>query len=122
MSARVFTTKAFARLAHGVVDCRSLCRAVEELEQGKGDDLGGGVWKKRVNRNRARAIVATKAGVFWIFVYLFSKNDRENIDVDELAAFKKLAKDYGSHGTAGIEKLIAQGSMKEICNDCHDSH
>jgi hypothetical protein len=120
-STRAFKTKAFARLARkdGLAD-EELCKAVCELEEGKGDDLGGNVWKKRIDKNRARAIVATKPGAFWVFTYLFSKKDRENIDPDELAAFKKLAEDYGHAGLVGAEKLVANGSMVEICNDCED--
>lgn len=119
--AKTFKTKAFARLARkdGLSD-EDLCKAASELEAGKGDDLGGNVWKKRVDKNRARAIVATKPGAFWVFAYLFSKKDRENIDPDELAAFRKLAEHYGNAGIAGLEKLIADGSMVEICNDCED--
>jgi hypothetical protein len=116
--ARVFLNKPFVRSARkeGLSD-EDLCKAVRELEDGKGDDLGGNVWKKRVDKNRARAIVATKPGAFWVFADLFSKNDRENIDPDELAAFKKLAAIYGQAGTTGMDKLVAGGTIKEICNE-----
>jgi hypothetical protein len=116
--ARVFKSKGFARDARkaGIKD-EELCKAAKELEEGKGEDLGGNVWKKRLNENRSRSIVATKPGSFWLFAYLFSKNDRENIDQDELEAFKKLSKDLGSKGVAGLEKMAIDGSAVEICND-----
>lgn len=116
--ARVFKSKGFARDARkaGIKD-EELCKAAKELEGGKGEDLGGNVWKKRLNENRSRSIVATKPGSFWLFAYLFSKNDRENIDQDELEAFKKLSKDLGSKGIAGLEKMAIDGSAVEICND-----
>ena len=122
-SPRVFKTKAFARSAkkEGIADLE-LCRAAKDLEQGKGDDLGGNVWKKRLNQNRSRAILATKPGAYWVFTYAFSKNDRDNIDPDELDAFRKLAKDFESMGVAGLEKLALVGAILEICNDGKDEH
>ena len=51
---------------------------------GQVDDLGGGVFKKRINNNMHRAIILAKAGRFWKFEYLFAKNDRENIKAAEL--------------------------------------
>jgi hypothetical protein len=115
---RVFKTKRFAKDAHkeGVSDTE-LCRVALELGEGKGEDLGGNVWKKRLNENRNRSIVATKPGAFWIFVYLFAKNARKNINVDELATFKKLARDYGSAGQAGVNALVLALTLKEICHD-----
>jgi hypothetical protein len=116
--ARVFKSKGFARDARKVgIKNEALCKAAKELEEGKGEDLGGNVWKKRLNENRSRSIVATKPGSFWLFAYLFSKNDRENIDQDELEAFKKVSKDLGSKGIAGLQKLVNDGSAVEICND-----
>ena len=117
-SARVFKTKRFDKDARkeGIPD-DELCTAAKELSEGKGDDLGGNVWKKRLNENRSRSIVATKPGEFWVFNYLFGKSDRDNIDGDELAAFKKLASDYNQFGQAGINVLLAAKSMKEICDD-----
>jgi hypothetical protein len=122
-SARIFKTKGFARSAKrdGITDLE-LCRAAKDLQQGKGDDLGGNVWKKRLNQNRSRAIVATKPGAYWVFTYVFSKNDKENIDADELDAFKKLAKDFESMGVAGLEKLALVGAILEICNDGENGH
>lgn len=86
---RAFKTKWFARAARkeGIAD-EELCEAVAELEEGKGENLGGNVWKKRLNENRSRSIVATKPKEFWVFAFLFAKSARENIEEDELAGFK----------------------------------
>ena len=62
--------------------------------QGQADDLGGGVYKKRLNDNMHRSIIVAKAGWHWIYAYLCAKKDRENIAPDELDGFKRLAKDY----------------------------
>ena len=58
---RVFKTKWFAREArsHAITD-EELCRAILETEQGKADVLGGGVFKKRLHKNRERAIILAK--------------------------------------------------------------
>jgi len=118
---RTFKTKEFAKLARkaGVED-RDLCKAAQDLEEGKGGDLGGNVWKKRVNQNRSRAIVVTKPGDFWLFTYLFDKADRDNIEEDELLAFRKAAADLGMGGLSGMERLAQAGVVVEICNDCED--
>jgi hypothetical protein len=119
--ARVFKSKGFARDARKAdISDKALTKAARELEEGKGEDLGGNVWKKRLNENRSRAIVATKPGNFWLFTYLYAKSARDNIDPDELEAFKKLSKELAGQGLAGMEKLAADGHVMEIRND--DDH
>ncbi len=58
---RIFKTKWFAREAssHGISD-DELYQAIQSALQGKVVDLGGGVYKKRLNKNRDRAIILTK--------------------------------------------------------------
>ena len=85
--------------------------------QGQSDDLGGGVYKKRLNDNMHRSIILAKAGRHWIYVYLYAKKDRENIAPDELVAFKKLAKDYGSASDTKIAALLNDHELLEICHD-----
>lgn len=81
VAARVFKTKHFAKTAKAAgIDDAELCEAVSELEKSQGDDLGAGVWKKRLGLNRYRSILISKTSSYWIFVYLFAKKDRENID------------------------------------------
>ena len=112
---RVFTTPYFARQANDArIGDRELCESATELRKGQGDPLGGGVWKKRLDKNRQRAIVLTKVGGFWIYVYLFAKKDRENITPRELRAFKKLSRDYQ---TADVEQMLKNGDLNEICKD-----
>ena len=85
--------------------------------QGQADDLGGGVYKKRLNDNMHRSIILAKAGRYWIHAYLYAKKERENITPGELAAFKKLAKDYGSASDAKIATLLNDEELLEICHD-----
>ena len=56
-------------------------------------DLGGGVIKQRLARQGQgksggfRSIVLFRSGTTAFFVYGFAKNDRDNIDRQELKAF-----------------------------------
>ncbi|TGN96362.1 type II toxin-antitoxin system RelE/ParE family toxin [Burkholderia sp. USMB20] len=114
---RVFKTKWFHKAAGkaGIAD-GELCRAVRELARGQGVDLGGNVWKKRLDGNRQRGIVLGKLGHTWVFVFLFAKRDRDDIDARELRAFKKLAADVGRRTDVDIETLVALNEWVEICN------
>jgi len=118
---RVFKTKTFARLARkaGLSD-GALCEAVREITAGYAEDLGGGVWKKRIDENRSRAIVLAKGRRFWFFEYLFAKADRANIASDELAAFRELAKAYEGLRDPQLKALLKNGDLKEICDEHRD--
>lgn len=67
--------------------------------------------------NRQRAIVLAKAGEFRVFVYLFAKKDRANIDDAELAAFRKLANLYRGKTEADIDADLMAGALWEIGDD-----
>ena len=54
---------------------------------GQADDLGGGVFKKRLDDNLHRSIILAKGGQYWVYEYLFAKKDRDNIEDDELLYF-----------------------------------
>ena len=95
----------------------ALCHAIRQVMQGQADDLGGGVYKKRLNDNMHRSIIIAKNGRHWIYAYLYAKKDRENIAPDELAAFKKLAEDYGSASNVKITALLNDKELLEICHD-----
>ena len=117
-SDRVFKTTWFAKEARKakIMD-DALCRAINQVMRGQADDLGGGVYKKRLNDNMQRSIILAKAGQHWIYAYLYAKRDRENIAPDELVAFKKLAKDYSSTDNAQIAALMIEKELLEICDD-----
>jgi hypothetical protein len=115
---RVFKTAWFAKAARGShIKDEELCEAIGEVMKGQADDLGGGVWKKRLNRNMHRSIILAKGGRYWIYHYLFAKNDRPNIDADELDDFRKLAKAYATLNDRQIGRLIEDKDLMEICSD-----
>lgn len=113
---RTFKTNWFAKAAkkRGITD-QELCSAVLEVIGGQADSLGGGVFKKRLNKNMERSIVLAKGGRNWIFVFLFQKADRENIAEDELAAFKMLASTYGKMTEPMLAALLDSDELVEIC-------
>ncbi|WP_051408014.1 type II toxin-antitoxin system RelE/ParE family toxin [Mesorhizobium sp. L48C026A00] len=94
-----------------------LCKAIEQVALGQADDLGGGVFKKRLNDNRHRSIILAKSGRFWVYEYVFAKQDRANIDDKELTQFRKLAKAYAELTDRQIERLVSAGDFLEICHD-----
>ena len=114
---RAFKSSRFARDAKkaGISDA-DLCRAFGQMLKGQCDDLGGGVFKKRLNKNEHRGIVLAKGGNRWIYEYVFAKKDRENIDDDELRAFRKLAGDYARLTDAQVAQLLERGALVEICD------
>jgi hypothetical protein len=71
---RAFKTRWFAKAARKAgIDDAELCRAVGEAMKGQCDDLGGGVFKKRLNKNMHRSIILAKGKKAWVFAYLFAK-------------------------------------------------
>lgn len=91
--------------------------AVAEVAKGQANDLGGGVWKKRLSDNRHRSIILTKSSTFWVYEFLFAKADSDSISAAGLTALRKIAADYADTLT---DQLVAQltknHGWKEICN------
>lgn len=114
---RTFKTAWFAKAARKVhIADEELCSAILQIALGQADDLGGGVYKKRLRKNQYRSIILTRAGTFWVYEYLFAKQDRANIDDDELVAFRKLAKVYGGLAAHQVNRLLKNQDWMEICN------
>lgn len=47
----------------------------QTTELAQADDLGGDVFKKRLNENMQRSIILAKTEEFWVFAYLLAKKD-----------------------------------------------
>jgi hypothetical protein len=95
----------------------ALCEAIRQVMQGQADDLGGGVFKKRLNDNLHRSIILAKGAKYWIYEFLYAKKDRDNISEDELLAFRLLAKSYATLTEPQLNQLLAADDLLEICND-----
>ncbi|MEI8703211.1 type II toxin-antitoxin system RelE/ParE family toxin (plasmid) [Mesorhizobium mediterraneum] len=116
MTQRTFKTAWFAKAARKArIRDVALCKAIAQVALGQAEDLGGGVFKKRLNDNRHRSIILAKSGRFWVYEYLFAKQDRANIDDDELAQFRSLAKAYAGLTDRQLGELLADGDFLEIC-------
>jgi hypothetical protein len=116
--ARVFKTAWFTKAAKkALIKDRELCAAVAAAMAGQADDLGGGVFKKRLDKNRSRSIILAKGRRYWVYAYLFAKKDRANIDDDELKAFRKLADLYAEKTDVEIDKELKAKVIVEICHD-----
>jgi hypothetical protein len=114
---RVFKTAWFSKSAlKALIPDRELCHAIRQVMLGQADDLGGGVYKKRLDKNRSRSIILAKGGRYWVYEYLFAKKDRANIEDSELAKLRKLAKVYEVLTEHEVNELIGEGSWMEICN------
>ncbi len=122
---RIFKTKTFARWMRkeGLRDA-GLVTAVEELKIGQFDaDLGGKVYKKRValpgrgKRGSVRTLVAYQGGDRAFFMYGFAKNVRRNIDADELAALKLMAKALLEKSGVKLKRDLKAKILIEVCND-----
>ena len=122
---RVFKTRTFTRSMKktGLTDA-ALCIAVREMCVGLIDaDLGGGIVKKQValpgygKRGGARTIVATKMVGRWFFLFGFRKNERSNIDKDELRALQEVAAELLGFDDQQLTTALNAGEIVEICNE-----
>ena len=115
---RVFKTAWFSKAAGKAhIPDSELCTAIRQVMLGQADDLGGGVFKKRLGKNLYRSIIVAKGGRYWVYAYLFAKKDRANIDVDELVRFRAFADLYTRKTDADIAKEVQLKELVEICHD-----
>jgi len=122
---RIFKTKWLARFARREgIDDRSLRAAIERAEQGLIDaDLGGGLIKQRVarpGRGRSggyRMIVGYRVKDRAVFLLGFAKNERENIEDNELLTLRSQAERWLVADAARLQKELELGNLQEINHD-----
>jgi hypothetical protein len=119
---RVFKNAWFDRFSRkqGIAD-KALLEAIKRAERGLVDaDLGGGVIKQRVARpgrgksSGFRTIILYRTAERAFFVYGFAKSDRDNIDDDEEANFKKAAEHVLGLSEVHLAELIGKGQLTEV--------
>lgn len=117
-----YKTRVFARWMRreGLAD-RDLRDALAEMQNGLVDArLGGGLVKKRIARaghgksGGYRVLVASNFGERWVFMFGFAKNERDNIDDDELKLMKRLAATLLSLNENDLRKALTDGELLEI--------
>jgi hypothetical protein len=116
-SERVFKTAWFSRAARKArIEDAELCSAIRQVMLGQADDLGGGVFKKRLGKNLYRSIIVARGGRYWVYAYLFAKKDLANINGGELADFRALAGLYARKSDTDIAKELHLNELVEICH------
>jgi hypothetical protein len=114
-TARAFKTAWFAKAARKArIKDDELCEAIKDVIKGQADDLGGGVFKKRLNKNMHRSIILAKGGRYWIFQFLFAKKDQANINSEDLEDFRTLAKKYAALSEGQVAQLLKDKDLMEI--------
>jgi len=117
---RVFKTAWFAKAARKAhITDAELLDAIGEALLGQVVDLGGGVYKKRLNRNAHRAIILARRGDWWVFEHLFAKKDQDNISESNLLALRQLAKYYATFDEERIEQFLDDREWVELLYE-HD--
>ena len=113
---RIFKTAWFAKASKKArITDDALCLAVRQVMLGQADDLGGGVFKKRLGKNLYRSLILARGREYWIYAYLFAKKDRANVDEDELVSFRALA---GLYARKAAEDLAMEVQLKELVEIC----
>lgn len=122
---RVFKIRWFVRFARSErIDDESLSEAIRRAARGLIDaDLGGGLIKQRVaRRGRGRSggyrmIIAYRVKERAVFLYAFAKNERENIEPDELEDLRLVARGWLEATWERIETALKDGAIQEVQHD-----
>lgn len=98
-----------------------LCETVERAEKGLIDaDLGGCIIKQRVCRDGQgrskgyRVLIAVRLKKRYVFMDGFSKNEKDNINEDELYALKKYGSAWLNAEDKSIKSSLNEGILQEI--------
>lgn len=119
---RVFKTKLFARyVLKADIDDDSLKEAMQRAERGLVDaELGGNLIKLRIARKGQgrssgyRTLIAYQKNKRAVFLYCFAKNERENIDDDELMTLKEMATKWLKVSDQELNHSISNGLLQEV--------
>ncbi len=119
---KVYKTRRFARFAKDeAISDVQLAAAVERAERGLIDaDLGGGVIKQRIARpgqgrsGGFRTVIAYRLQDRSVFMLGFAKNDRDNIEPDELENLKLLAADLLAATPCVMARMVETGKLIEV--------
>ncbi len=122
---RIYKLKGFARFQRKErISDASLRNAIGNVEAGLIDaDLGGGLVKQRLARvgqgksGGYRTVIAVRRGDRAVFLYGFAKNERGNIDADEMEEFRRLARGFLGLTAQQIATLIAENELMEVTDD-----
>jgi len=122
---RVFKTKWLVRFARRErITDHSLSQAIDRAGRGLVDaDLGGGIIKQRVARQGQgrsggyRMLIAYRAGSRAVFLYAFAKNERENIEPDELLTLRETGAIWLAADAKEIGRALVEGILQEVIDE-----
>lgn len=115
-------TKHFSKWASKQdLSLEDLSNALDEVANGSFEaDLGGSIFKKRVwfqgqgKSGSGRTIICYKRGDHAFFIHGFAKNEKSNLTLKELKAFKELAKILLGLSSEALKKAINNGDFIEV--------
>jgi hypothetical protein len=119
---RVYKIKGFARFQRRerIAD-KALVEAIQAAERGLVDaDLGGGLIKQRIARpgqgksGGFRTLIAYRRSERAVFLFGFAKNERDNIDDDELETLRERGQVFLALSTGQLARLLAEGDLTEV--------
>jgi hypothetical protein len=121
---RIFKTKALARFTkRESISDASLVAAVESAMRGLIDaDLGGGLIKQRVarpgegKRGGFRMLIGYRPDRA-VFLFGFAKNERENIDDDQLKSLREIVSSWFAADDKKIAQALKAGLLIEVPYD-----
>src|SRR5258708_4865791 len=104
-----------------MIDDDALCDAVKRAGLGLIDaDLGSGLLKQRVGRDGGgksggfRTLIFFRQDTRAVFAFGFAKNDRANLDSNEVAMLRKAAKIVLALTGSQIDAEVAAGRLTEV--------
>jgi len=118
---RIFKTRALARFTkREAISDESLVVAIETARRGLIDaDLGGGVIKQRVarpgqgKRGGFRMLIGFRSDRA-IFLFGFAKNERENIDDQQLTTLREIVASWFAADDKKIAQALKDGLLIEV--------
>ena len=73
------------------------------------------MFKKRLSNNQYRSIILARGGAYWVYEFMFAKQDMADIDEGDLARLRILAKAYSTLDGDQVAALVADKAWTEIC-------
>ncbi|CAI0753509.1 Uncharacterized protein conserved in bacteria [Serratia ficaria] len=118
----IYLTKTFQAFAAGErIRDAAIIKAAREMQNQLYDaNLGGCAYKKRIarpgggKRNGYRVPIASAEEGRLFFMYGFAKNERENINQDELISWRHLAALYLDYSPFRLYQLVNCGELRRL--------
>jgi hypothetical protein len=118
----VLKTKAFEKLLRKEpIDDTALKVAVKDAMASNRGSLGHKLFKIRIGsrfggkRGSYRVILYYRIGTRIVFLYLYAKNEKANLNSQEQKAFFMLSKEFDRLTGADVERLVSQNELVR-CN------